>query len=90
MEGGGIKTKMVEALGYDTMVVSTSNGSIGVTEAETGGRLKIIPDDDWSSFAMKMIEVASEHTVHIPDSFYNKFYWGNIAKKAEAFIRSPL
>lgn len=89
VEGGGIKTKMVEALGYNTKVVSTSNGSIGVTEAETAGQLTIVPDNDWKHFALKMIQIASEPANNIPDSFYTKFYWGNIAKKAAVFISNP-
>ncbi len=86
IEGGGIKTKMVEALGYNTKVISTSNGSIGVTEAETAGQLTIVADNDWKNFAIKMIQAASEPAGNIPDSFYTKFYWGNIANKAYEFI----
>ncbi len=89
VEGGGIKTKMVEALGYNTKVLSTSNGSIGVTEEETAGQLKIVPDNDWNGFASQMIRAASAPVSSIPYSFYKKFYWGNIAMKAAEFIKSP-
>ena len=86
IEGGGIKTKMVEALGYNTKVISTANGSIGVKETETAGQLTIVPDNDWREFAKQMIEATNQPPKKIPDGFYKKFYWGNIAHKAAAFI----
>ncbi|MEO6001391.1 MAG: glycosyltransferase [Chitinophagaceae bacterium] len=88
IEGGGIKTKMVEALGYNTKVISTENGSIGVEEKETGGQLTIVPDKEWQEFANQMIEAANQPRKNIPGSFYKKFYWGNIAHKAADFINS--
>ncbi len=86
VEGGGIKTKMVEALGYNCKVVSTMNGSIGVVKEEAGGLLKIVADDDWKNFAAQMINAAAEPAANIPAAFYEKFYWGNIGSKAAAFI----
>jgi glycosyltransferase involved in cell wall biosynthesis len=51
VDGGGIKTKLVEALGYNTKTISTLNGSLGVSPEETGGQLVIVPDHDWAGFA---------------------------------------
>jgi glycosyltransferase involved in cell wall biosynthesis len=86
VEGGGIKTKMGEALGYNTKVVSTKNGSIGVATSETGGQLKIVPDSDWQEFALQMMQAVNAGATSVPESFYIKFYWGNIVEKALAFI----
>ncbi len=36
MDGGGIKTKLVEALGYNMNVVTTTSGAIGVPLSITG------------------------------------------------------
>ena len=80
---------MVEALGYNTRVVSTSNGSIGITETEAGGMLTIVPDNDWESFALQMTAKSVDPAGNIPDSFYKKFYWGNIALQAKDFITNP-
>jgi len=88
VDGGGIKTKLVEALGYNTRCISTENGSIGVGVEETGGQLVIVPNNEWQLFVEKMIEQKLHPSQPVPVSFYNKFYWGNIAKKAVEFLNS--
>ena len=50
-DGGGIKTKLVEALGYNLNVVSTMNGAIGVDEKICNGKLFVCENDDWQTFA---------------------------------------
>jgi glycosyltransferase involved in cell wall biosynthesis len=87
IDGGGIKTKLVEALGYNTKSISTLNGSLGVSPEETGGQLVIVPNHDWEGFAREMIKSPDGQTKQTSEQFYQKFYWGNIAKKAAAFIR---
>jgi polysaccharide biosynthesis protein PslH len=57
VDGGGIKTKLVEALGYNTSAISTQNGSVGISVAEAGRQLTIVPDGDWPGFAN-----AAKHT----------------------------
>ena len=86
VDGGGIKTKLVEALGYNTAVVSTVSGSIGVTQYDAGELLRITADNDWLSFAASITKLLESATPEIPDNFYHKFYWGNIASKVTAFI----
>ena len=84
--GGGIKTKLVEALGYNTRTISTADGSIGVNPEDTNSLLTIIPDNDWERFAEKMRNIEIIQKESIPPLFYEKFYWGNIVKKAVAFL----
>ncbi|MEO6316431.1 MAG: glycosyltransferase [Chitinophagaceae bacterium] len=86
IDGGGIKTKLVEALGYGTTSVSTINGSIGVTKEDAGELLRITDNDDWNEFSAEIIRAFQSAKTAVPASFYKKFYWGNIAKKAAAFI----
>lgn len=88
IEGGGIKTKLVEALGYNTKAVSTQNGSIGVNAELSNGQLNIVPDNDWAKFAAQMIQTANQPLQPMPSAFYKRFYWGNIAKKAAEFVVS--
>jgi len=40
MDGGGIKTKLVEALGYSMNVVTTTSGAIGVPLTITGEKIE--------------------------------------------------
>jgi len=83
--GGGIKTKLVEALAYNLNAVSTENGAIGIDASLCNGKLLICPDSDWNSFA-DAISRAIQLNKNTPPDFYEKFYWGNITKRAADFI----
>ncbi len=86
-DGGGIKTKVVEALGYDLSVVSTYSGATGIPVEITGNKMKLTADKDWNEFAGKIIH--TDTNLIIPSIYFEHFYWGNIAKKAAAFINEP-
>jgi glycosyltransferase involved in cell wall biosynthesis len=88
-EGGGIKTKLVEALGFDLNVVTTKNGAIGVPESITGGKMKVIDNNNWSAFANAIIQSAEE-SYPTPREFYDYFYWNSIATKAAIAINNTL
>jgi glycosyltransferase involved in cell wall biosynthesis len=85
-DGGGIKTKLVEALGYNLNAVSTESGAIGVPTALAGAKMKVLKDDDWSGFSRAMGEALPDDPV--PQSFFEHFYWENIATKAYNFINN--
>jgi glycosyltransferase involved in cell wall biosynthesis len=85
IEGGGIKTKVVEALGHDLSVISTRSGATGISADITGGKLRIIDDGDWESFAQSISAMPVKNS--IPKNFFDHFYWGNIAKKAASFLQ---
>ena len=84
IDGGGIKTKLVESLGYNMNVVTTSNGAIGVPLSITGDKMKIISNDNWQLFAEEIMSATTSST--IPSAFFEHFYWEEIAKKAAASI----
>lgn len=77
--GGGIKTKMVEAIAYGTTVVSTRSGAAGMDKSVAGNKLVVTDDDDWKSFATAAINEAKNSTI-TPTVFYENFYWGNIIR----------
>jgi glycosyltransferase involved in cell wall biosynthesis len=83
--GGGIKTKLVEALAYGLSVVSTENGAIGVDPGLCNGKLIISPNHNWSLFTDYIIR-AIDIKKSIPDEFYQHFYWANITRRAAEFI----
>ena len=85
IDGGGIKTKLVEALGYNLDVISSFSGATGVPATITGNKMKIVADNDWQGFADHMLEPLEPGI--IPLAFFDHFYWKNIAAKAYAFIR---
>jgi glycosyltransferase involved in cell wall biosynthesis len=83
--GGGIKTKLVEAIAMNANAVSTTSGAGGVDPALCNGKLALVKDGDWEAFTTKIIE-QSKVPSNTPPDFYNHFYWGDIVKKAAAFI----
>lgn len=84
-EGGGIKTKLIEALSYNLNAVSTRNGAFGIDAKLTNNKLVITGNNDWVSFA-KAAKNISGNKNKIPPGFYDHFYWGSIAGKASRFI----
>lgn len=80
VSGGGIKTKAVEALGYNKIVVSTANGAAGILPEACGDNLLLAGDNDWDTFAAHCI-TAAKRAPAIPDRFYDHYYWGAIAQK---------
>lgn len=88
-DGGGIKTKLVEALGYNLNAVSTVNGAIGVDPSRCNGKLLISDVDDWKSFAENM-QRAVNIDAEIPSVYFDHFNWQHIAMKAaEAVTAIP-
>jgi glycosyltransferase involved in cell wall biosynthesis len=84
-EGGGIKTKLVEALGYDLNAVSTEHGAIGIDPVWCADKLKVCKDDDWNSFYELIIE-SSENNENVSEIYFQHFYLGYLIKKAAEFI----
>lgn len=84
LSGGGVKTKMVEAIAYGSTVVSTQTGSIGIDKEACGEKLKTIADQDWDNFAKQIVEEAGKQTI-TPGLYYEIYYWGNIIEKVIAF-----
>lgn len=78
--GGGIKTKMVEAIGFGTTVVSTITGSTGILREVCGEKLKCIEDTDWTGFSQCIVQEATKHTL-TPAAYYAQYHWGNIVEQ---------
>jgi glycosyltransferase involved in cell wall biosynthesis len=82
--GGGIKTKLVEALGNNLTSISCKSGAFGIPSEIAGSKLTVVNDFDWVAFADAVF--AAEVHASIPASFFNHFYWANIAAKAGRII----
>lgn len=80
LTGGGIKTKAVEALGYNKTVVSSKSGAAGLITDVCGDKLLIAEDNDWEQFADLTID-ATNNRAEIPTSFYDTYNNDKIAKK---------
>ncbi|MCF3108494.1 glycosyltransferase family 4 protein [Niabella sp. CC-SYL272] len=86
-DGGGIKTKLVEALGSNTPAVSYKKGAFGVPAALTGTHLRVVEDRDDSQFVNAMIAALNEQNGDIPESFYDYFSWDSIAQRGVEAIK---
>lgn len=80
LDGGGIKTKLVEALGFGKPSISSENGAIGILAECTSGRLDIIKDNDWQAFANAIENKMNNTILNDNQSFYDIFSWSTIAK----------
>lgn len=77
--GGGIKTKAIEALAYNKVIVSTENGAAGILPEACGPNLVICPDGNWDAY-VEAIPQALTRTPAIPDAFYQRYNWDAIAR----------
>jgi glycosyltransferase involved in cell wall biosynthesis len=84
--GGGVKTKMVEAIAYGTTVVSKRSGAAGMNASVAGEKLKVVEDDNWKEFAQIAIKESNINAT-TPPGFYSTFFWGNII---ENFLSSEI
>jgi hypothetical protein len=75
----------VEALGYNMNAVSTENGAIGVEQNICNGKLYLSGNQDWEAFVNNM-EKSLENRNNIPPSYFDHFYWKNIAAKAAEIV----
>lgn len=82
--GGGIKTKLVEALGFNLSVVSTLSGAIGIPNLLAEKKLRVVSDNDWNAFANEILHFGDE--INTPPAFFNHFYWANIASQANSVL----
>ena len=87
MEGGGIKTKLVEALGFNCNAVSTVAGSVGIDPNLCNNKLAVIRNGDWNGFANQII-AARINDKSVSSTFYQHFYWGYSTERAANFIKS--
>ncbi|NCU04763.1 MAG: glycosyltransferase family 4 protein [Chitinophagaceae bacterium] len=83
--GGGVKTKMIEAIACGTTVVSTKTGATGIEHSVTGNKLSVVADHDWNSFAEQVVQHCKQTTA-TPASYYGYYNWRQIALQVTIHI----
>ena len=78
VSGGGIKTKLVEALSAGANAVSSKSGAIGVDTAWCNNKLYLAEDGDWHAFEAKIYEAVANKNL-MSEIFYQHFFIDNIA-----------
>jgi glycosyltransferase involved in cell wall biosynthesis len=77
LSGGGIKTKMVEAIAHGTTVVSMETGARGIRREFCGEKLAIVADGNWKQFAETVMDLPGVHA-QTPQAFYDYYNWDSI------------
>jgi len=77
LSGGGVKTKIVEAIAYGTTVISTETGAAGMVKEVCGEKLIILKDNDWSNFIELLIN-NNYLEAPTPNLYYKTYFWKNI------------
>jgi glycosyltransferase involved in cell wall biosynthesis len=85
LEGGGVKTKVLEALAAHKTVVSTVSGAIGVNPAICGNKLKVVADGDWQQF-VALMQQREDINTPTPPSFFAYHEQERIAREAIAIM----
>lgn len=85
VDGGGIKTKLVEALGYNLTSISYETGATGIPHSMCADKLLLIKNNDASAFAKAVINASL--TVTTSKEFYDYFSWEGIAEKASSILK---
>ncbi len=79
--GGGIKTKLVDALSYGTTAISSVDGAKGLVQKVAGNKLHITPDYNGTAMAKKIIEVLAQPYMPTPASYYAYYNWSKITER---------
>lgn len=91
--GGGIKTKMVEAIAFGTTVVSVKTGAAGMDIEAAGDKLVVVNDADWKNFADETMAACENKNRPTLSAFYSKYNWESIINhviESATSLTSPL
>lgn len=74
--GGGIKTKLIEALAFNTQVISARSGAIGLCTEVAGDMIQVVDDFDWTTFTEKVLQAIQQpSSPNIPQAYYDYYNW---------------
>jgi len=85
VNGGGVKTKVLEALAWNNAVVSTYFGAFGVEEEYCGDKLKLVTND-WDQFAAATLSCIQNPKQDIPARFFEHYNIDKIAERMQKYF----
>jgi polysaccharide biosynthesis protein PslH len=80
LTGGGVKTKLIEAIALARPVVSTWTGALGVDHKHCGDGLTVVADHDWDAFVDALPHALTSDS-EPPDAFYNTYSRSTAAQR---------
>lgn len=85
--GGGVKTKLIEAIALGKTVVSGRSGALGVDAAACGPKLVVVEDEDTEGYCSALIRLQAAPAPETPPGFYALYYWRNIIRALLPHLR---
>lgn len=79
--GGGVKTKVIDAISFGVSVISCVTGAAGINLPACGNKIKIVDDSDAGAFVNAI--TTADISTSTPNSYYDYYYWGNIIKRIQ-------
>ena len=89
LQSGGIKSKVIEAIGQNRPVVSTSLGAIGIDTTVCGNKLQVVVDNNWDMFANSLVNALSLKG-DTPQAFFEKYSWEGIAQNMYDILKTSI
>jgi glycosyltransferase involved in cell wall biosynthesis len=88
--GGGIKTKLIDALSNGTVSISSKDGAQGLVQSTAGNKLILVEDGDGIALADAIIENSQRTDLDesTPSSYYEYYNWKAIGKVVMAGMKS--
>ncbi len=86
ISGGGVKTKVIEALGYSKPVISFFTGAVGVKTELCENKLFICDDNDFLSFVDLIQQAIATKPTPCPQKFYEYYFLENIIAKMDQYF----
>jgi glycosyltransferase involved in cell wall biosynthesis len=87
VSGGGVKTKIVEAMAYGATVISCVSGATGIERSVCGEKIKIVPDNDAGAFTHEILKI-KDQAISTPGQYYEYYSWKNIIKRLQLLFVS--
>ena len=78
LSGGGVKTKVIDALARNQRVISTQTGAVGIDVKVCADNLIVVNDNNWIEFTQAIITTIDKPKL-IPEAFYNTYSWQHIS-----------
>lgn len=78
--GGGVKTKLIEAIAWGKTVVSSRTGALGVLPEACGQKLVVVENEDYQGYCDRLLALQAAPDSPTPASFFDTYYWGNAVR----------
>ncbi|RYY39883.1 MAG: glycosyltransferase [Chitinophagaceae bacterium] len=81
LSGGGVQTKVIDALAAGCGTVTFDFGATGINRTVTGNLLETVPDGNWTEFAALLLKGSPPKTEQ-GRTFLDYYSWERIARRA--------